>query len=205
MNLPAPGTRYAEIERETLETTIRVSIDLDGSGTSQIDTGIGFFDHMLTQISRHGLFDLVVHAHGDLYVDEHHLIEDVGICLGRVCSQALGEKKGIQRYGWAIVPMDESLAMVAIDFSGRSHLEFEAQFSRDLVGMMPTELVREFFHAFANQAAATVHVRLMNSGNAHHAMEAIFKAFAKSLEMATRVNPRQMTVPSTKGVLDSPN
>ncbi|OYT69268.1 MAG: imidazoleglycerol-phosphate dehydratase [Armatimonadetes bacterium JP3_11] len=189
-------------ERETSETRVYVSVDLDGSGNAQINTGIGFFDHMLTQIARHGLIDLVVSATGDLQVDEHHTIEDVGICFGKAVLQALGDMRGISRYGWAIVPMDESLAMVAIDFSGRPLLEFQAQFQREHVGQMPTELVPEFFRAFVSHAHATLHIRLLQSANDHHAIEAIFKAFAKALEIATRFHPRQSGTPSTKGYIE---
>ncbi|GIV08516.1 MAG: imidazoleglycerol-phosphate dehydratase [Fimbriimonadales bacterium] len=201
MRNPGPGSRFGMYERETSETRVYVSVDLDGSGNAQISTSIGFFDHMLTQIARHGLIDLVVSATGDLEVEEHHTVEDVGICLGKAVHQALGDMRGVNRYGWAIVPMDESLAMVAIDFSGRPLLEFQAQFQRERVGQMPTELVLEFFRAFVNHAHATLHVRLLQSANDHHAIEAIFKAFAKALEMATRFHPRRNDIPSTKGVL----
>lgn len=202
MNSPVPGLRYAEVERETKETRIRVAVDLDGSGSYDIETGIGFFDHMLAQVAQHGLIDLVLSAHGDLYVDEHHIVEDVGICFGKAIVQALGEKRGINRYGWAIVPMDEALAMVALDFSGRPQLLFEAKFHREAVGNLPTELVKEFFRAFSHHAMATLHIRLISGENDHHSIEAIFKAFAKALEMATRLNPRQTGVPSTKGYLE---
>lgn len=198
-----PGIRYAEIERETSETQLRVAIDLDGSGAGEIDTGIGFFDHMLTQIACHGLIDLVVTGHGDLYVDEHHLIEDVGICLGKAINKALGERRGIQRYGWATVPMDESLAAVAIDFSGRPYLAFDAAFSRESVGLMPTEMVAEFFRAFSTHAAATLHIRLLSGENDHHKIEAIFKAFALALEQAVALHPRQKVAPSSKGILET--
>ncbi len=189
-------------ERETSETRVYVSVDLDGSGNAQISTGVGFFDHMLTQIARHGLIDLVISATGDLEVDEHHTVEDVGICLGKAVQQALGDMRGINRYGWAITPMDESLAMVAIDLSGRPLLEFHAQFQRERVGQLPTELVQEFFRAFASHAHATLHIRLLHSANDHHAIEAIFKGFAKALEMATRFHPRQSGAPSTKGYIE---
>ncbi len=197
-----PGSRFGMYERETSETRVYVSVDLDGSGNAQISTGVGFFDHMLTQIARHGLIDLVISATGDLEVDEHHTVEDVGICLGKAVQQALGDMRGINRYGWAITPMDESLAMVAIDLSGRPLLEFHAQFQRERVGQLPTELVQEFFRAFASHAHATLHIRLLHSANDHHAIEAIFKGFAKALEMATRFHPRQSGAPSTKGYIE---
>lgn len=202
VTVPSPGVRFAEIIRETNETQIRAAIDLDGSGNAQVETGIGFLDHMLCQVARHGLLDIVVVAHGDLYVDEHHIVEDTGLCLGKVCSQALGDRKGINRYGWAIVPMDEALALVSLDFSGRPHLEFDVKFTRETVGMMPVESVKEFFRAFVSQAMATLHIRVLSGENDHHRIEAVFKAFAKSLEMATRINPRQSGVPSTKGHLE---
>ncbi|MFN7161562.1 MAG: imidazoleglycerol-phosphate dehydratase HisB [Fimbriimonadales bacterium] len=202
MRNSTPGSRFGMYERETSETRVYVSVDLDGSGNAQISTGVGFFDHMLTQIARHGLIDLVVNASGDLHVDEHHTVEDVGICFGKAVQQALGDMRGVQRYGWAIVPMDESLAMVALDLSGRPLLEFQAAFQRERVGQLPTELVREFFRAFASHAHATLHIRLLQSANDHHAVEAIFKAFAKALETATRLHPRQSGTPSTKGYIE---
>ncbi len=202
MRNSSPGSRFGMYERETSETRVYVSVDLDGSGNAQISTGVGFFDHMLTQIARHGLIDLVVNASGDLHVDEHHTVEDVGICFGKAVQQALGDMRGVQRYGWAIVPMDESLALVALDLSGRPLLEFQAAFQRERVGQLPTELVSEFFRAFATHAHATLHIRLLQSANDHHAVEAIFKAFAKALEMATRYHPRQSGMPSTKGYIE---
>ncbi len=202
MRNSSPGSRFGMYERETSETRVYVSVDLDGSGNAQVNTGVGFFDHMLTQIARHGLIDLVVSATGDLQVDEHHTVEDVGICFGKAVQQALGDMRGVYRYGWAIVPMDEALAMVALDFSGRPLLEFQAQFQRERVGQLPTELVGEFFRAFVSHAHATLHIRLLQSANDHHAIEAIFKAFAKALEMATRFHPRQSGTPSTKGYIE---
>lgn len=196
------GSRFGMYERESSETRIYASVDLDGSGNAQVETGIGFFDHMLTQVARHGLIDLVIDASGDLHVDEHHVVEDVGICLGKAVQQALGDMRGVNRFGWAIVPMDEALAMVALDLSGRPLLQFEASFRREAVGNFPTELTAEFFRAFANHAGATLHIRLLNASNDHHAIEAIFKAFAKALEMATRYNPRQSAIPSTKGFVE---
>lgn len=198
----SPGSRFGMYERETSETRVYVSVDLDGSGNAQVNTGLGFFDHMLVQIARHGVIDLVVSATGDLEVDEHHTVEDVGICLGKAVQQALGDMRGINRYGWALVPMDEALAMVAIDLSGRPLLVFEASFTRERVGRMPTELVAEFFRAFVSHAHATLHIRLLSGSNAHHAIEAIFKGFAKALEMATRFHPRQHGTPSTKGYIE---
>ncbi|MCS7273677.1 MAG: imidazoleglycerol-phosphate dehydratase HisB [Fimbriimonadales bacterium] len=200
--MQASGARFGVYERETGEARVYVSVDLDGSGNAQVNTGIGFFDHMLAQIARHAVIDLVVNAIGDLEVDEHHTIEEVGTCFGKAVQQALGDMRGVNRFGWAIVPMDEALAMVAIDFSGRPLLEFQASFQRERVGQMPTELVREFFRAFATHAHATLHIRLLQSANDHHAIEAIFKAFAKALEMATRFHPRQPSTPSTKGYLE---
>lgn len=197
-----PGSRFGMCERETNETRIYVSVDLDGTGNAQIKTGVGFLDHMLTQVARHGVIDLVVDGSGDLHVDDHHTVEDVGICLGKAVQQALGDMHGIQRYGWAVVPMDEALALVALDFSGRPYLHFEAQFRRERVGDMSTELVSEFFRAFASHAHATLHIRLLQAQNDHHAVEAIFKAFAKALEMATRFHPRFSGVPSTKGYVE---
>mgnify|MGYP000483545191 CR=1 FL=1 len=199
------GSRFGMYERESSETRVYASVDLDGSGKAQIGTGIGFFDHMLAQVARHGLIDLVIDAHGDLHVDEHHVVEDVGICLGKAVQQALGDLRGVNRFGWAIVPMDEALVMVAIDLSGRPLLQFEASFRRELVGNFPTELTAEFFRAFATHAGATVHIRLLNAANDHHAIEAIFKAFAKALEMATRYHPRQSDIPSTKGFVEGAN
>ncbi len=196
------GSRFGMYERESNETRVYASVDLDGSGNARINTGIGFFDHMLAQVARHAPLDLVVDAAGDLHVDAHHVVEDVGICLGKAVQQALGDMRGICRFGWAIVPMDEALAMVALDFSGRPLLQFEASFRRELVGNFPTELTAEFFRAFANHAAATLHIRLLHATNDHHAIEAIFKAFAKALEMATRYHPRQSAIPSTKGFVD---
>lgn len=199
---PTPGSRFGMYERETNETRIYASIDLDGTGNAQVDTGIGFFDHMLTQVARHGLIDIVVSAKGDLQVDDHHTVEDTGICLGKAMQKALGDMRGLQRYGWAIVPVDEALAMVAIDLSGRPLLEFSAEFRRERVGDFSTELVAEFFRAFATHAHATLHIRLIQLRNDHHAIEAIFKAFAKALDMATRFHPRQGAIPSTKGYME---
>lgn len=202
MRTPNPGSRFGMYERETNETRVYLSVDLDGTGSAQVSTGIGFFDHMLTQIARHGVIDLVVNATGDLEVDEHHTVEDVGICFGKAVQQALGDMRGINRYGWALVPMDEALAQCAIDFSGRPLLSFRAAFQRERVGQMPTELVEEFFRAFASHAHATLHLQLLQGGNDHHAIEALFKAFAKALEMATRLHPRQTGTPSTKGYIE---
>jgi imidazoleglycerol-phosphate dehydratase len=196
------GSRFGMHERESSETRVYTSVDLDGSGNARIHTGIGFFDHMLAQVARHAPLDLVIDAGGDLHVDEHHVVEDVGICLGKAVQQALGDMRGIYRFGWAIVPMDEALAMVALDFSGRPLLQFEASFKREMVGTFPTELTPEFFRAFATHAGVTLHIRLLHATNDHHAIEAIFKAFAKALEMATRYHPRQGAIPSTKGFVE---
>lgn len=194
-------TRMATVERRTAETQVKATINLDGAGRAEISTGIGFFDHMLSLFAKHGLFDLMVAAKGDLFVDGHHTVEDTGIVLGRTVAQALGDKQGIRRYGTAFVPMDEALAMVALDVSGRPYLHFEAAFPGERIGDMASELVEEFLRAFAVHAALTLHVRLLYGRNAHHMAEAIFKALGRALDEATRLDGRIDGVLSTKGTL----
>jgi imidazoleglycerol-phosphate dehydratase len=193
--------RAAELSRQTKETKVFVSLDLDGSGKTAAETGVGFFDHMLDLLGRHSLIDLTVRAEGDLEVDAHHTVEDVGIVLGQCLEKALGDKRGIYRYGWATVPMDETLASVALDLSGRAAMVFNAKFTSRLIGTFPTELVEEFFRAFANNAKINLHVNVPYGGNNHHVAEAIFKAMAKALRQAVGHDPRNPDVPSTKGSL----
>jgi imidazoleglycerol-phosphate dehydratase len=193
-------SRRSTLERNTAETQIRLAIDLDGSGASEISTGIGFFDHMLTHIAKHGRFDLTVQARGDLHVDEHHLVEDVGICLGKCIQTALGEKRGIERFGVAFVTMDESLGRTVIDLSGRGYFVFQAQFTRDDINGFPLELIREFFQAVSSEARMNLHIALLYGVNAHHEAEAIFKSFGRALREAVRVTGGS-EIPSTKGVL----
>ena len=192
--------RNAEIKRKTKETDITVALDLEG-GTRKIDTGIGFFDHMLEGFARHGLFDLDVKIRGDLIVDCHHTIEDCGIVLGEAIKQALGDKKGICRYGSCILPMDETLVLCAIDLSGRPYLSFDAEFTTDRIGYMDTEMIREFFYAISYSAGMNLHIQVLKSGNNHHMAEAMFKAFAKALDAATTKDPRIADILSTKGSL----
>jgi imidazoleglycerol-phosphate dehydratase len=194
--------RTATISRTTTETEISLTLALEGSGQAEIDTGIGFLDHMLTALARHGLFDLTVRAAGDLQIDCHHTTEDVGIVLGRAFTQALGEKRGIRRFGHAVVPMDEALAEAAVDLSGRPFLAWEVGFERPRIGEMDTELFEEFFRAFANNALLTLHVTRRAGHNAHHVAEACFKAVARALRAAVELDPRAPDViPSTKGAL----
>lgn len=193
--------RTADIQRDTHETKIRLSLNLDGTGVADIHTGVGFFDHMLNLLARHGLFDLSIKADGDLHVDAHHTVEDVGIALGQAIAQAIGDKRGIYRYGWARVPMDESLADVAIDLSGRPLLVFWVPFRGELIGSFPTELVEEFCRGLATCARMNLHVNVPYGTNNHHMAEAVFKGIAKSLRQATSIDPRNDNVPSTKGVL----
>ncbi len=194
--------RKAEVKRRTLETDISVRINLDGIGQSSISTGIGFFDHMLDQIAKHGLIDLEIGAKGDLHIDGHHTVEDIGITLGQAFSRALGEKKGVFRYGHAYVPLDEALSRVVIDLSGRPGLAMEVDFTRDAVGEFDLELVREFFQGFVNHAAITLHIDNLKGKNAHHQCETIFKAFGRALRMAAQIDPRiEGATPSTKGSL----
>lgn len=194
--------RRATITRTTSETDIRLTLDLDGSGKAEIATGIGFLDHMLTALTRHGLFDLSVHAKGDLHIDFHHTTEDVGIVLGQAFARALGDKRGIRRFGQALIPMDEALAEAAVDLSGRGLLIWNATFPRDKIGEMDTELFEEFFRAFATNALLTLHIRKRAGTNAHHIAEACFKSAARALRMAVELDPRVGdAVPSTKGSL----
>ncbi len=195
-------TRTADIHRTTLETQVRVKLDLEGTGKSQLATGVGFFDHMLDQIARHGLIDLQVDARGDLHIDAHHTVEDVGISLGQALAKAVGDKKGLTRYGHAYVPLDEALSRVVIDLSGRPGLSFNVDFTRAVIGEFDVDLIREFFQAVANHAAITLHIDNLRGGNAHHQAETIFKAFARALRMAITADPRAVDVmPSTKGSL----
>ena len=197
-----PGSgRAAQISRKTKETDIRLSLNLDGSGKCAVRTGVGFFDHMLDLLARHSLIDLAVEAKGDLDVDAHHTIEDVGIVLGQAIEKAVGEKRGIYRYGWANVPMDESLAQVAIDLSGRPAFVFKVNFTTGSIGDFPTELIEEFFKALANSAKMNLHITVPYGTNNHHIAEAIFKATAKALRQAVSMDPRNDQVPSTKGSL----
>jgi imidazoleglycerol-phosphate dehydratase len=197
-------SRRATIARTTAETDIRASLLLDGTGQVQVATGIGFLDHMLTALGRHALFDLVVDAKGDLHIDDHHTTEDVGIVLGQCLRQALGDKRGIRRYGQCLLPMDEALAEAAVDISGRPFLAWSVPFARPKIGGMDTELFEEFFRAFAFNAGITLHVTLKAGSNAHHVAEACFKALARTLRMAVEIDPRAPdAVPSTKGVLEA--
>jgi imidazoleglycerol-phosphate dehydratase/histidinol-phosphatase len=193
------GTREANLRRKTNETDIEVTLDLDGSGQHQVDTGIAFFDHMLDQLARHGGVDLSVKVKGDLHVDEHHTIEDTAIALGEAFKQALGNKLGIDRYGYSL-PMDDCLASVAIDFGGRSWLVWETEFKREMIGKMPTEMFMHFFKSFADGAGANINIKAEGT-NEHHKIEAIFKALAKAIRMAVRRDPQHMVLPSTKGSL----
>jgi imidazoleglycerol-phosphate dehydratase len=194
--------RTAEIVRNTAETQIRVVVDLDGSGRSQLATGIGFFDHMLDQIARHAALDLTIEAKGDLHIDAHHTVEDVGITLGQAVARAVGDKRGIRRYGHAYVPLDEALSRVVVDFSGRPGLEWHVPFARAMIGEFDVDLAHEFFQGFVNHAQVTLHVDNLRGVNAHHQCETVFKAFARALRMALEADPRAAgTVPSTKGTL----
>ncbi|MDR0457639.1 MAG: imidazoleglycerol-phosphate dehydratase HisB [Burkholderiaceae bacterium] len=198
----SPVNRVAEVSRSTAETRVSVRVNLDGAGQARIATGIGFFDHMLDQIARHGLIDLRIDAAGDLHIDGHHTVEDVGIALGQALRQAAGDRAGIRRYGWALVPLDAALARVAVDFSGRPGLVMEAAFTAGAVGGLETQLVREFFQALVNHAHITLHIDSLRGGNAHHQIESLFKAFGRALRMAVEFDPRAAgQVPSTKGVL----
>lgn len=194
-------SRAATVERNTKETKIRVTLELDGTGKSVIDTGIGFFDHMLDGFARHGLFDLTAKCQGDIQVDSHHSIEDMGIVLGYALREALGDKKGIVRYGSCMLPMDETLAMCAIDLSGRPYLVFDAPFRGNMVGAMDTQMAREFFYAVSYAAGMNLHLKVLYGENDHHMMEALFKAFAKALDAAVGFDPRITDVLSTKGTL----
>ena len=193
--------RSAIVERITKETQITVELNLDGQGMTDISTGIGFFDHMLSGFARHGLFDLRVNVNGDLDVDCHHTIEDTGIVLGQAIQKALGEKKGIKRYGHFLLPMDEALALCAIDLSGRPYLNYDASFTTERIGEMDTEMIREFFYAVSYSAAMNLHLKILDGINNHHMAEALFKAFGKALDMAVMEEPRMKDVWSTKGTL----
>lgn len=195
-------TRASTIERETKETSITIKLFLDGKGESNIYTGVGFFDHMLTQVSRHGFFDIFLNVKGDLDVDSHHVVEDVGIALGIALRDALGKKEGIKRYGQAVIPMDESLAQCAIDISGRPYLYFQAGFTCEKIGAMQTEMIEEFFRAICVHAGITLHIDILHGKNNHHMAEAIFKAFGKALSEAIAVDQRIEGVLSTKGTLE---
>ncbi|MDH5229087.1 MAG: imidazoleglycerol-phosphate dehydratase HisB [Gammaproteobacteria bacterium] len=196
------SARSASVKRDTLETQIQVSIDLDGTGQAKFDTGVAFLEHMLDQIARHGLIDIDILAKGDLHIDAHHTVEDIGITLGQAFKQALGDKKGIFRYGHAYVPLDEALSRVVIDFSGRPGLEFHADFPKAAIGSFEVELFYEFFQGFVNHAQATLHIDCIRGRNAHHIAETIFKAFGRALRMAVSQDERMANViPSTKGSL----
>lgn len=193
--------RIAEYTRKTKETDIYLSFDLDGRGDAKVDTGIGFFDYMLDGFARHGLFDLNVKVTGDLVVDCHHTIEDTGIVLGNAIKKAVGDKKGIKRFGSCMLPMDETLVLCAVDLSGRPYLSFDAEFTTDRVGYMDTEMVKEFFYAISYSAGMNLHLKVITGGNNHHMIEAMFKAFAKALDEATIIDPRITDILSTKGSL----
>ncbi len=194
--------RTAEVTRNTAETKITVKVNLDGTGASKLSTGIGFFDHMLDQISRHGLIDLDIHAEGDLHIDGHHTVEDVGITLGQAVAKAVGDKKGLRRYGHAYVPLDEALSRVVIDFSGRPGLEMHVPFKSGMIGTFDSQLAYEFFQGFVNHAFVTLHIDNLRGENAHHQSETVFKAFARALRQAVEVDPRAAgTIASTKGSL----
>lgn len=193
--------RIGSCKRKTKETDIELTINLDGQGKNQIDTGIPFFDHMLDGFARHGLFDLNVKVTGDLVVDCHHTIEDTGIVLGNAIKKAVGDKKGIKRFGSCMLPMDETLVLCAVDLSGRPYLSFDAEFTTDRVGYMDTEMVKEFFYAISYSAGMNLHLKVITGGNNHHMIEAMFKAFAKALDEATIIDPRIIDILSTKGSL----
>jgi imidazoleglycerol-phosphate dehydratase len=194
--------RQAQVTRNTLETKIEVRLNLDGSGISKLSTGVGFFDHMLDQVARHGMVDLEIEAKGDLHIDAHHTVEDVGITFGQALTQAIGDKKGIRRYGHAYVPLDEALSRVVIDLSGRPGLEYSVDYARGLVGDFDVDLVHEFFQGFANHALVTLHIDNLKGRNAHHQAETIFKAFGRALRMAVELDARAGGIlPSTKGSL----
>lgn len=194
--------RQAQVTRNTLETRISVKLDLDGSGASKLATGIGFFDHMLAQVARHGMIDLEIEAKGDLHIDAHHTVEDVGITLGQAFAKAIGDKNGVRRYGHAYVPLDEALSRVVVDLSGRPGLDYAVEYARGLVGEFDIDLVHEFFQGFANHALVTLHIDNFKGRNAHHQAETIFKAFGRALRMASEMDPRAAgALPSTKGSL----
>ncbi len=194
-------SRTASVERNTKETQIKLKFNVDGVGESDIITGVGFFDHMLDGFTRHGLFDLYVRVTGDLHVDDHHTIEDTGIVLGTAIKEAIGDKKGIRRYGSCILPMDETLVLCAVDLSGRPYFVFDGEFQSDKMGTMSTEMVKEFFYAISYTAGMNLHLKVLSKGNDHHMAEGMFKSFAKALDQATMVDPRIKDVLSTKGTL----
>jgi imidazoleglycerol-phosphate dehydratase len=197
-----PKSRRAKVERNTNETRIAVEVDLDGDGRAELATGVPFLDHMLDQVARHGMIDLVVRATGDLHIDAHHTVEDIGITLGQAVAQALGDKRGLVRYGHAYVPLDEALSRVVVDLSGRPGLEFHVPFTRAMIGAFDVDLAHEFFQGFVNHAQVTLHVDNLRGQNAHHQAETVFKAFARALRMAVSRDPRAAgAVPSTKGAL----
>ena len=194
--------RTAEVSRKTAETNIRVAVNLDGTGQAKLATGIGFLDHMIDQIARHGLIDLDVQCEGDLHIDGHHTVEDIGITLGQAFAKAVGDKKGIRRYGHAYVPLDEALSRVVVDFSGRPGLHMDVNFTSGMIGELDTQLVFEFFQGFVNHAGVTLHIDNLKGFNAHHQCETIFKAFARALRAALESDPRSVgVIPSTKGSL----
>ncbi len=201
--MDTPSTaRVAEVERNTKETRIRVRVNLDGSGEARLATGIGFFDHMLDQVARHGLIDLDVHCEGDLHIDGHHTVEDVGITLGMAVAKAVGDKKGLVRYGHSYVPLDEALSRVVVDFSGRPGLHQHIPFTAGMIGGLDTQLVYEFFQGFVNHALVSLHIDNLKGINAHHQCETVFKAFGRALRMAMAIDPRAAgVIPSTKGSL----
>ena len=194
--------RQATVTRNTLETQITISINLDGTGKSRFQTGLPFLDHMLDQVARHGLIDLDIVANGDLHIDGHHTAEDIGITLGQAFAQAIGDKKGVRRYGHAYVPLDEALSRVVVDLSGRPGLEFDVNFTRAMIGTFDVDLFHEFFQGFVNHAGVTLHIDNLKGNNAHHQAETVFKAFGRALRMATEFDPRMAgAMPSTKGTL----
>jgi imidazoleglycerol-phosphate dehydratase len=194
--------RTAEVSRKTKETTIRVKLNLDGSGQQKLATGVPFLDHMLDQVARHGMVDLEIEAQGDLHIDAHHTVEDIGITLGQAVAKAIGDKAGIRRYGHAYVPLDEALSRAVIDFSGRPGLEFHVEFKRALIGEFDVDLAHEFFQGFVNHAQVTLHLENLRGDNAHHQCETLFKAFGRALRMAAEPDPRSAgSIPSTKGSL----
>lgn len=194
--------RQADVSRNTLETRIRVAINLDGTGVAKLTTGVGFFDHMLDQIARHGMMDLIIDAAGDLHIDAHHTVEDVGITFGQALAKALGDKKGLRRYGHAYVPLDEALSRVVVDLSGRPGLVFNVPFTRAMIGEFDVDLVHEFFQGMVNHAGISLHIDNLRGVNAHHQAETVFKAFARALRMAVEVDARAAdAIPSTKGAL----
>lgn len=197
----APSARRASVTRNTLETQISVTVDLDGSGKGSFTTGIPFLEHMLDQIARHGLIDITLDARGDLHIDAHHTVEDIGITIGAALAQALGDKAGVRRYGHAYVPLDEALSRVVIDLSGRPGLTFDVDFTRAQIGEFDVDLIQEFFQGFVNHARVTLHIDNLRGSNSHHQSETIFKAFGRALRMAVEPDPRMGAIPSTKGSL----